>query len=100
MCASYASHTVCSKHPSREANDRKGWIIDVSMVVCGTQNLFSDDFLRSSFLSGYFGIIRRRSKSDVRLKCCTGDCAMLADADIPNVNKNQARELRLWRITF
>ena len=27
-------------------------------------------------------------------------CAMLADADIPNVNKNQARELRLWRITF
>ena len=40
----------------------------VSMVVYGTQNLFVDDFLLSSFLGGCFGIIRGHKESAVRLK--------------------------------
>jgi len=43
LCASYAFHAACPNHSSRKAHNRKGWIIDVSMVVCGAQNLFVDD---------------------------------------------------------
>jgi hypothetical protein len=49
LCASYASHAACPNHSSRKAHNRKGWIIDVSMVVYGTQNLFVDDFCCNRF---------------------------------------------------
>ncbi len=48
---SCAFHTSCPKHSSRKAHNRKGWIIDVSMLIDGAKiDIF--DCIRVDFLPG------------------------------------------------